>query len=69
MVAKDDNKDGSQEDKGKEGKKKEDAEDGEDQGEEKQPHALEEEIDVSIHCRFVIFLELHLYRARIICVV
>ena len=48
MVAKDDNKDGSQEDKGKEGKKKEAAEDGEDEGEEKQPHALEEENDVSV---------------------
>ena len=58
MVAKDDNKDGSQEDKGKEGKKKEDAEDGEEQGEEKQPHSLEEEDDVS--CGHII-LELHLY--------
>ena len=46
MVAKDDNQDGSKEDKGKDGKKKEEGDEGEEEGEEQLPHALEED-DVS----------------------
>ena len=49
MVAKDDNQDGSKEDKGKDGKKKEEREEGEEEGDEQQPHALEEDDVSQIH--------------------